>query len=311
MWRHCTYPSVPRAEARAAVIEALNGRSNPEIPTVDVVRMMDTVLENNTISFNDGHFVQTEGTAIGSHLGMNYASTYLGAWEEEPLKRLYRKTLVYFRFVDDMWCLWTHGRDALLDFHTKGNQINPRLKLELSTQQSSSSFWTPWRHYEAEVYTQTSTQSRPTSTCTCTWSPLTRKPQRRPYRMALVSAWRWYVQKRETTERTERPWRTISWTGSTPHRSGPCVAQRCAICPYMIEADSFEDAADNKYTVKNSVDCKSSNVVYAVFMSGAGHTFMSGRPATRSTSDTCWTCRGFARGTLTRWRRTFTRTDTA
>jgi len=34
------YPSVPRAEARAAVIEALNGRSNPEIPTEDV-RMID------------------------------------------------------------------------------------------------------------------------------------------------------------------------------------------------------------------------------------------------------------------------------
>jgi len=125
------YPSVPRAKARAAVIEALNGRSNPEIPTEDVVRMMDTVLENNTISFNDGHFVQTEGTAIGSHLGMNYASTYLGAWEEELFKRSYRKPLVYIRFVDDVWGLWTHGRDALLDFHTKGNQINPRIKLEL------------------------------------------------------------------------------------------------------------------------------------------------------------------------------------
>jgi len=39
---------------------------------------------------------------------------------------------VYFRFVDDVWGLWTHGRDALLDFHTKGNQINPRIQLELS-----------------------------------------------------------------------------------------------------------------------------------------------------------------------------------
>jgi len=119
------------------VIEVLNGSSNPEIPTEDVVRMMDTVLENNTISFNDGHFVQTEGTAIGFHLGMNYASTYLGAWEEELFKRSYRKPLVYFRFVDDVWGLWTHGEDALLDFHTKGNQINPRIKLELrySTEQ--------------------------------------------------------------------------------------------------------------------------------------------------------------------------------
>ena len=68
-------PSVPRAEARTAVNEALNESRNPEIPTEEVVRMMDTVLENNTISFNDGHLVQTEGTAIGSHLGMNYAST--------------------------------------------------------------------------------------------------------------------------------------------------------------------------------------------------------------------------------------------
>jgi len=131
------YPSVPRAEARAAVIEALNGRSKSEIPTEDVVRMMDTVLENNTISFNDGHLVQTEGTVKGSHLGMNYASTYLGEWEEELFMRSYRRSLVYFRFVDDVWGLWTHGLDKFLDFHTNGNQINPRIQLELrySTEQ--------------------------------------------------------------------------------------------------------------------------------------------------------------------------------
>jgi len=33
----------------------------------------------------------------------------------------------------------------------------------------------------------------------------------------------------------------------------------------MVDADSFEDAVGNKYTVRNSVDCKSSNTVYAVF----------------------------------------------
>ena len=44
---------------------------------------------------------------------------------------------MYFRFVDVVWGLWTHGLDALLDFHTEGNQINPRIKLELgySTEQ--------------------------------------------------------------------------------------------------------------------------------------------------------------------------------
>ena len=50
-----------------------------------------------------------------------------------------------------------------------------------------------------------------------------------------------------------------------PNSSGPCGAHRCAICPYRIEADSFEDADSNKCTMRNSVDCKSSNVVHAVF----------------------------------------------
>ena len=84
-----------------------------------------------------------------------------------------------------------------------------------------------------------------------------------------------------------------------PNRSGPCGAQRCAICPYIIEADSFEDAAGNKITVRNSVDCKSSNLVLAVFVSGPGHTFMSGRPATRSTSADLHTARWPRGGALT------------
>jgi uncharacterized protein YggL (DUF469 family) len=68
------YPSVPRKEAREATEKALEKRSNKDIPTDEVVRMMDMVLENNNFSFNGKHYVQIEGTAIGSHLGMNYAS---------------------------------------------------------------------------------------------------------------------------------------------------------------------------------------------------------------------------------------------
>jgi hypothetical protein len=31
-------------------------------------------------------FTQTEGTAIGSRLGMNHASTYLGSWESQLME---------------------------------------------------------------------------------------------------------------------------------------------------------------------------------------------------------------------------------
>ena len=88
---------------------------------------MDTVLDNNTITFNGIHYIQTEGTAIGSHLGMNYASTYMGSWEKELFRRSPCHPLAYFRFVDDVWGLWTHGAEALKQFFNVGNQIHPRI----------------------------------------------------------------------------------------------------------------------------------------------------------------------------------------
>ena len=38
-------------------------------------------------SFNGKHYLQVEGTAIGSRLGMNYASTYLGVWKQQLLEQ--------------------------------------------------------------------------------------------------------------------------------------------------------------------------------------------------------------------------------
>ncbi|XP_052212148.1 uncharacterized protein LOC127831197 [Dreissena polymorpha] len=131
------YPSVPREEARAAVTEALNRRVQLEVPTNDMIIMMDTVLNNNTISFNGDHYMQTEGTAIGSHLGMNYASTYMGAWEKELFSKSNKHPIAYFRFVDDAWGLLTHGLEALKTFHAFASKIHPRIQLELrfSTEQ--------------------------------------------------------------------------------------------------------------------------------------------------------------------------------
>ncbi|XP_052259629.1 uncharacterized protein LOC127863996 [Dreissena polymorpha] len=125
------YPSVPREEARAAVTEALNRRVQPEVPTNDMIIMMDTVLNNNTISFNGDHYMQNEGTAIGSHLGMNYASTYMEAWKKELFSKSNKHPIAYFRFVDDVWGLLTHGLEELKTFHAFANTIHQRIQLEL------------------------------------------------------------------------------------------------------------------------------------------------------------------------------------
>ena len=67
---------------------------------------MDFVLENNIFEFNQQQYIQTEGTAIGSKLGRNYACTYLGKWEKEFLSKAKKKPLFYCRYIDDIFGIW-------------------------------------------------------------------------------------------------------------------------------------------------------------------------------------------------------------
>jgi len=355
------YPSVPRDEARAAAIEALNRRKDPEIPTEDVIVMMDTVLENNTFSFNDGHFIQTEGTAIGSRLGMNYASTYMGAWEEKLFRQSEKQPLAYFRFVDDVWGLWTHGIEALKTFHAQGNEINPRIKLELRYSSEKLEFLDTMTsiqngHIQTDLHTKPTDKhlylhmdsSHPESTKKAIPYGLGVRAKRicseevdyRRHRQAVKAQLvnRGYdgafvetelikvdIKKREellrektSSKRNKRIPLVITFSRALPkigriirrhlhtlhtsdrmkevfpepplvafrrdcnlqdilvhkkhnrmffrkpNMSGPCGAQRCAICPYMMTADNFTDPSGKKYSVRNNVNCKSSNVVYAV-----------------------------------------------
>ena len=70
---------------------------------------MDLVLENNNFNFNGKYYIQNEGTAIGSHLGMNYACTYLGEWEQTLFEQSRHLPSKYWRYVDDIWGLWVPG----------------------------------------------------------------------------------------------------------------------------------------------------------------------------------------------------------
>jgi hypothetical protein len=93
--------------------------------------MLDLVLENNHFGFSGKNYIQTEGTAIGSHLGMKYACTYLREWEQELFEKSDRLPTHYWRYVDDVWGLWEHGLEKLQEFHKLSNSLHPQIKTEL------------------------------------------------------------------------------------------------------------------------------------------------------------------------------------
>jgi hypothetical protein len=134
------YPSVPRKEARIAIEKALNNSNNKEVDTGTILEMMDMVLENNTFTFNKKNYVQVEGTAIGSKLGCNYACTYMGAWEKILLEKSELIPMVMYRYIDDIWGIWTGSNESLLKFHTLANAIHPNIIVDLRTSTENIEF---------------------------------------------------------------------------------------------------------------------------------------------------------------------------
>ena len=98
----------------------------------EVLEMIELVLDNN--NFNVGgseHFIQVNGTAIGSKLGRIYACTYLGEWESQLLSSSEEKPFLYLRFIDDKFGIWLHGKESLQEFHRLANSLHEQIDLEL------------------------------------------------------------------------------------------------------------------------------------------------------------------------------------
>ena len=124
------YPSVPRLEGLAACREALETRSDPLIDSENVFKMIETVLENNVFNFGVKQYIQTEGVAIGSRLGKNFACAYMRKWDEK-LMEFDQKPLFYKRFIDDGFGIWTGSVEELKLFTSFANNIHDNIKVEL------------------------------------------------------------------------------------------------------------------------------------------------------------------------------------
>ena len=110
------YPSIPHWEGLEAIREALDRRENPGVATDTLVGLASLVLENNYFEFNDRFYRQKLGTAIGTKFAQAYANLFMTRLEERLLDASADKPLVWMRFIDDLFFIWTHGEEKLKSF---------------------------------------------------------------------------------------------------------------------------------------------------------------------------------------------------
>ena len=134
------YPSTPYQVGLSTLKEALENRSVKKIPTENLIKMAEFVLKNNVFEFNSKVFQQISGTAIGTKFAPPYACIYMDRVEQDFLETQELQPLLWLRYIDDTFFIWTHAKEELKKFMEKFNNFTPNLRFTYESCEKSISF---------------------------------------------------------------------------------------------------------------------------------------------------------------------------
>ena len=137
------YTNIPNEEGIQACHEAWRIRetTDPQHPPADVLRhLLEIVLKLNTFEFDNKHYLQKFGTAMGSKLAPAYANTFMGKLEKTILASSPLKPVYYRRFIDDIFMLWPHSEEELIRFIQHMNRANRSIQFTYEKSQSEAVF---------------------------------------------------------------------------------------------------------------------------------------------------------------------------
>lgn len=122
------YPSIPHDEGLRAIKKALDGRRNLEIPSTEIAELAGIVLRNNNFEFDGEHFLQILGTAIGTKMAPPYANLFMDELERTLIDGYEKKPHTWFRYIDDIFMIWTAGEKKLERFLNYINNSHDTIK---------------------------------------------------------------------------------------------------------------------------------------------------------------------------------------
>ena len=135
------YPCIPHDFGLCALKDFLLDRNLPNIVVNGIHNMTELVLKKNVFEFNSECFLQTSGTAIGTKMAPAYANIVMSIFERNLLTGSCNKPLVWFRYIDDIFAIWTYGEDKFNDFMHYINSIHSSFQFTCNYSKECVQFW--------------------------------------------------------------------------------------------------------------------------------------------------------------------------
>ena len=134
------YPNIPHEAGLKSLKEALDRRRQKKISTEDLVKMAEFVLKNNYFEFDRSVYQQVSGTAIGIKFAPPYACIFMDRRGNSFLETQSLKPLVWLRYIDDIFFIWTHSEEELKEFMREMNTFDTDIKFTYEYSDQKVSF---------------------------------------------------------------------------------------------------------------------------------------------------------------------------
>ena len=132
------YAGIPHDEGLGVLRKALDSRADRSVSTDSLMDLAEVVLKNNMFEFNGRFYHQIRGTAIGTKCAPPYA--ILADLEEKLLSSSDCKPSASWRYIDDVYLIWTHGEEELQKFIDYSNASHHSIKFTAEWSKESINF---------------------------------------------------------------------------------------------------------------------------------------------------------------------------
>ena len=125
------YTNIPNVEGIKPVKMSLKKYSKRTASTKVITTFLALILTLNNFIFNFKNYLQIKGCAMGTICAPSYANIFMDHFERKFIYPFIKTfSLIYLRFIDNMFFIWTGSKTDLEKLLNKLNVKHPSIKFE-------------------------------------------------------------------------------------------------------------------------------------------------------------------------------------
>lgn len=127
------YTSIDHERGIAAINRKLDTMDWSPQAKQFIIDLLTINLTCNYFMFNNEYFLQIRGTAMGANVAPIYANVFVADLEERFIypSDMFSKVSCWYRYIDDIFLIWSGTEHELVDFRRFLNTLDPDLKFTL------------------------------------------------------------------------------------------------------------------------------------------------------------------------------------